>query len=523
MFNFVNLFSTKPDRMIQEFLNGYKYFAGYAFSKLPDIYKDSRLVNEIAAQFTTIIKECHYADMTEKTLQQLFYDSVPSNHDNLKDFDFKLLKDSCGSEENFISVLIAGAVHPNGWCRQNCLKLLADYPETLPYIIPRMNDWVTPVRETANKSALKAAENCSLNACAKGLVALSKFRYKGRYSHEWYNKLTELLKKRFSDLQGSNSLVSLIYHTDKSYAIDSPEKKILYRTLIENRLLSLENVRYLSQRENNPVCRIFILVKALSFYDFTDSELLEFTHSRQPLLRLKALRLLTERGVFPREDIERLLMDRCKAVREAAVYAFKKHSDTDLHEFYLNLFPKPEAVLAFAAMSSAEDEKYFLPLLNSERSKVKAAAISALCFINADAHTELFYSEVLKSEACVSKAAFQALRACEPVLSPERLYNDIISTDSLLLKRRLITLLCSQTSPLWERMPYLLRLYDVQTKHYSWQEKEWQSNIQLTIAKRSIYVRISPDTAAKIRLALKECPLPDKLVWEIEHDLKNLT
>ncbi|MBQ8827213.1 MAG: hypothetical protein IJ007_08970 [Oscillospiraceae bacterium] len=507
------------DREITEFLNGYRYYYRYTFDRIPDFYRKGFLMAEVSSKVSEMLDECHSPEGAERLMRYHFYSGVPyQNGDGAGSFDFALLKNECGPEQNYINILIAGSMHPNGRCRQNCVRLLGEYPETLPYIILRMNDWVSHVSQEANSAALKAAKQCNVITAAKALLSLSRFKFKGRYSRQAYDELTEILHSR------------IMKHCTRKYLSSLPqffsakEKKQLYSILIGNRLISQEEAVYLMEHDADKLSQTYILLKLIAAYDFTEEQLIEFTRHKTPLVRLDALRKLTDKGCFPREEIERLLMDRCTPVREAAAYACRRYCGTDLREFYLSRFPKPEAVLAFAAMSTAEDETHFLPLLDSDRPKVRAAAINALCYIKGEFYGEIFYSELLKNDGCASKAAFKALNSCGAQLSPKRLYDDILRTDSDVLSRRLTSLLCSPTSPVWERMPYLLRLYNSpENRYWDGNKRCWQSNITAAVAKRNIYTRISPDTAEAVRLAMKECHLPEKLVWELEKDLENLT
>lgn len=505
------------DREIKEFLNGYSDFLRYAYDSLPKVQHNRMLVTAIASQITKLINENSSPKETRSNLRKLFYNGIACRS-SLKNYDFSLLKDKCRSQEDYISILIAGTVHPDGYCRQKCTALLGDYPETLPYIIPQMNDWVPTVRETSDKAALSAGKKCTALTAAKSLTLLSQFRFKGRYCRTSVNELTAVLYERFSRHCTRKLLVTL------TYSLNVKDKKILYGILIRNKLVSSEEAFYIANCDNDKTVRDFILLKLIGSDYFSQPRLIEFTRHKTPLVRLDSLRRLTDSGCFPCSEIERLLMDRCSAVREAAAYACKRYAGTDLREFYLSRFPKPEAVLAFAAMGTADDEKHFMPLLDSDRPKVRAAAISALCFIKGEFYDELYYTELLKNDGCAAKAAFRALKACNAQLSPKRLYNDIVNAESELLVRRLISLLCSPASPIWERMPYLLRLYNLPEISCWNSETRCRWNIvRQTVENRNIFTRISPDTAAEIRLAMKETPLPEKLVWSLEKDLENLT
>ena len=140
-----NFFSSSLDSHIQDFyagdLRALAKFLCFSENISTQKLKASQVLNEalISSSFDDICKID--IQMRETTSMEW-------------NIDWKTLK-----IENFITkqmskdeqraVLIFSSFNPNGYIREQALKLLVFYEETLPYLVLRLNDWVYNVRQTA--------------------------------------------------------------------------------------------------------------------------------------------------------------------------------------------------------------------------------------------------------------------------------------------------------------------------------------------------------------------------------------
>lgn len=53
------------------------------------------------------------------------------------------------NDTEYLTVLKLGTFHGNGYYRQKCMEALASYEGTLSFIMLRLNDWVSSIRESA--------------------------------------------------------------------------------------------------------------------------------------------------------------------------------------------------------------------------------------------------------------------------------------------------------------------------------------------------------------------------------------
>ena len=59
------------------------------------------------------------------------------------------LADSIVNRQAWLNVMRLGTLHPNGYFRERCMRILEEDEESFGYIVLRLNGWVRQVRETA--------------------------------------------------------------------------------------------------------------------------------------------------------------------------------------------------------------------------------------------------------------------------------------------------------------------------------------------------------------------------------------
>lgn len=96
-----------------------------------------------------------------------------------KNIDIKEKKTWFGSEQEYVYALIVGSFHPNGYFREACSKELYNYPNTLGYMLLRVNDWVTPIRKSMFLLALRRLESCTVTELFLSLQHMEKLSRSG--------------------------------------------------------------------------------------------------------------------------------------------------------------------------------------------------------------------------------------------------------------------------------------------------------------------------------------------------------
>ena len=97
-----------------------------------------------------------------------------------KELDIREKKDWYRSDRDYFWVLALGSFHPKGYYRQVCLEEIAGYPNALPFLVLRLNDWVGQVRLAAARAVLTRLEICPLDELFMAMMALDKVKRSGR-------------------------------------------------------------------------------------------------------------------------------------------------------------------------------------------------------------------------------------------------------------------------------------------------------------------------------------------------------
>ncbi len=491
---------------LKKFAAGYNYFLYPAFNALCGGRHSRGLTAAAAARISSVIDK-----MAPDNAVSLLYDLRSGSYELPEKNYIAEVRAKCACERDYANFLLAGAFHRNVLRREECVRLLAEFPYMLPYVIISLNDTVRQVREASFEAIGLIAEKCSVLTAAEALVQLEYLRRKGRYDKKACESAQTLIctKLLMADGELMKAIASLPY---EKY------RRCIYSALFNGIHVSQETVQAALTHEKSKVLRDHIALKMLKAYDIPENELISFTHNPSPLVRLTAARKLYERnGLW--DGAKELLWDKSSAVREFMIFAFENDSSMDLAEYYRSLFPKPEAVRGFgsAAAYSSENEAALMPLTESENPKTAAAAIYALCGIGSDRYEDIYWHSLFSPFPAVIKAAYRALVSCGAEIMPEKVYTAITeNSTSPVLESRLISLLCTQNSASWERLVYLLKLYNTENE-----SKRIQIRRAAERMHKNVYISIAPHTAEKLRQTIAEENLPEELVWEIKQILKN--
>ena len=486
----------KRPECTQLFLQGYNDYFFSVFSEMDLL--DDNILKETGKKCRQLLS----GKNAKEVIDQLYEYRKYAGYHYGKVPELDRLKSCCGKDAAFI--LMAGMLHINGYIREKSTALAADYPELLPFIIHRFNDWVEQVRTAAESSlhtALPGADIVTVIAAYAEAESLSSCV---RLSRDAINCAKNEMGKRIS----AEAVITVIDRLRSSCS--EVQRRKLCIPLIRDGLLSAETVEYIISSEKGNLSDSAALLYVSSGKVSTD-KLREFTSAKLPKLRAKAVEQLYERnGLW--DGAEKLLSDRTKGIREQMRFYFSKSSGLDLRTFYLEHLPEPEAIMGLGESGNIQDEDRILSFVSAQSSKTCSAAVYALSLIAGKKYSGLFYDMIFDSRPQVSKAAFRAYTRSGGYTETEKVYNAIIShSDDRLTVRRLVNILCS--SGIWQAMPQLLRLYN-------WEDENIRRRVQYTVEGRSYYFTSSGKLAEKIKTAMNEAVLPENLVREIQRQLE---
>jgi len=206
------------------------------------------------------------------------------------------------------AVIVFASFNPNGFIREQAVRMMAEYSGTLPYIILRQNDWVIQVRQAAIKAFSERLQKLSAGEILCALPFVEKLRWSNRSSHEEYiksffDKLTcpERKEDLFQGLQSENVRT----------------RKICVQALLNLTCPDFEQVLWTLKREPDPFMRKIIYEKLC----LLGQDMIEYSHillhDRYPANRMLALQYLygvNKHGALPLA--KEMLLDKSAIVRE---------------------------------------------------------------------------------------------------------------------------------------------------------------------------------------------------------------
>jgi len=288
--------------------------------------------------------------------------------------------------------------------------------------------------------------------------------------------------------------------------------------LFSQKVLSSSLARLTMKTERNKFLKSYIMCKYIELYKPNINEIDLLLRDKNYLVRYTAAQYKYNRLNNLWDGAEELLLDKSRTIREYVVFLFRKHTEFDVVQFYKDQLDSEEciyAVLGLGECGSKHDIELIMPYLNSENTKLVSATLTAIRQLNGYESSGIYWEYLFHSCISISKTAYLMIQKSKSQYGASRVYNVLIKCKDLDIKRYLILILTNENS--WERLPYLLKLYQ-------YEDGQLQFYIHKAIAKRNPFARVSMELADFIKCTISEQQeiLPKELVWEIEHDLQNI-
>ena len=189
-----------------EHTNSYKYQAAFELNKI---------LNKLT--ITEIVKIDK--QMRQRTSMEW---SIDWNKQKINNFMTKQM-----SDELRRAVLAFASCNPNGHIREQAVKALANYKDTLPFILLRCNDWVSQVQEAAETAFQHKLENASEQEILFALPFMEKLYKSSRCNYSkilltmvaTFIKNESLIKKalRSPDARVRRNCIFILEHASLPY------------------------------------------------------------------------------------------------------------------------------------------------------------------------------------------------------------------------------------------------------------------------------------------------------------------
>lgn len=450
----------------------------------------------------------------------------------------KRVKHHFETEQDYYSALILGCFHPNGYFREQCIVELAEEPNSLPYLILRMNDWVSNVRQTANRLVSEHIGACGIGELLEAAQALSKVRRSVRREdgdvRRVERELQAQVKKALSALPlDERGLSPQLLQLIAGYGLEA--RRSSYEILFSAPLLGRNAAEALLRREKQGWCKCYIFSRIAEMYDLPDGWIDRYLTSRSSAIRRKALEYQYEKRKDAWPGLEGMLLDKSRGVREYAGFILTRHRNFALPDFYRTHLTDEEpvaAILGLGETGDEEDAELLLQFLKRPEERIAASALRVLGKFLGTTGGELFWSSLFDERTAVVKAAYQALTKNRILCGAERIYREFeqrtAENKDGYVRERLLRLLLREKS--WDRLPYLLRLYRLlpELAHREEEKQEFYRKMRDPvlgkIKSRALYVRITEEQNRLIEEELERSRgiLEEALIEEIYFDLKRV-
>ena len=379
--------------------------------------------------------------------------NVPAN--NLKWSLFNIRLKSRLTMQEYYHVLLVGTFHYSGYCREYCIRTLSSLTEynTMPYYLIALNDSVNSVQDIAYKSVIA---NLTTENIIDNLSAIYSLSRKGRIKSQNYLKLNSIIEEK---------LLSEVLPTNTILKLPENARKYVYLTYIKNNTFSLQDVLILLSRDRSR-SNIYLLNSLLNKGISPEVEDLLLT-SKDPRVRYKIMQYRYNRLNNIWQGIQSLLTDSSKTIREYARYIVQKHSSIDVREYYISLLENGKIdsniLCGLAEVSIAKDTETFLKYIDSESLSIRKSALYGISkSSNVNDHSKLMYSSLVDTSKGLSKLAYSIILAHGmDNIDYNRYYSKLISTNELVLKRRIAKLIVNSNDLNWIRMAYIFKLASV--------------------------------------------------------------
>jgi hypothetical protein len=428
------------------------------------------------------------------------------------------------TDDEKVSVLGLCTFHPNGYFREEALKVLSSFEtgREIPFFLIRCNDWVAEVRSTAKslfeeRITIDYAENI-----VKSLPIVFKLRNSNRVDHSvLFDKVVKLLSQQeavpFLHRATESKLNKIRYFSYKVMVYSNTFKR---NTLVD----------YL-KKETEPHSRLLLFNEIMNGISELEFNLYYSILKKDKYPKIRAEVLQKYYTLNPNQSIkelEKALFDKSGAIRWIARYLLKKQNITDFAPYYTKVIKHQcneslrGALLGIGEVGNKEHVEMVLPLLKSAQVGIVKAAIRAISLLDASNNRDVFIKMLSHEHNGISKEARKSLQGTfyhDEIDEIYRIYKEGNTPHS----RYNAAILLSSLSK-WESIQYIIEFYvnkedDSISRFGKLQLVKWIATFNRT------FNAPSKEQVASIRQALMECrnELSDEVRKHLEFLIKGFS
>lgn len=431
---------------------------------------------------------------------------------NWKNVDPEKIKRKIDDTDAFVWIMRLGTMHPNGFYREKCLRMLSSDTGSYLFFLLRLNDWVEEVRDVARDACRNICTDnmdLSYDELIRLLPVLNRVRNGKRKDEDLMQELDPLF---------ASALRAKLPSIDRAFIrkYDTRTRVVLYRLFTANGQLSKEDILSLLDIEKNLQIQRLLATSLIRHHDLSTEELDGLIAHKSSVVRVAAMDKKYEILKAPWDGIEEKLLSPSGPVRQTARFICRKHSYVDVRQYYIDHLDsdqRAESILGLAETGKKEDADLLTAYLEDEAPRVVKNTLYALGELDALRYIDVFERFLKDKDITVVKQAYVAMTVHKLKIGAENIYNMFQETDSHYLKARLSVLLGHEAY--WDRIPYALMMY-------SCEDEEILRHIDVTCAWDSR--NVSDERLGWISSILKDdsYKIPEKVKEYVEFNIRSV-
>lgn len=346
------------------------------------------------------------------------------------------------------AVVVFSSFNPNGYIREQAVRMMGDEDGMLAFILLRQNDWIAQVRQAATNAFEQRLQNLTDDELLVSLPFAEKLRWSSRASHH------EHIQKFFDELT-SNQHRSALEKGLQSKHIRT--RKLCTTALLTASHPDIDRALIQLKHEPDPFQRAVIFKKLHQMGQNMEEPAQILLHDKYSSNQMLAFRYLCDTGAtdIPYIAIE-LLLAANFTVRTTARRFIEIHMpDFDVRAFYKDNLKQATATALYGLGETghADDTKIMEPYLCDHHTSVVRAALVSLMRLDRKQYYNIVVDKLSDSRAGVIKAA-QRLILKYGVQNFDEIYEIFRNTPYEYTKIKCMAILFSASK--WDALIYMI-------------------------------------------------------------------
>ena len=317
------------------------------------------------------------------------------------------------------------SMHHSGYVRAAALRRLAESRDgsEVPYLLLRVNDWVSPVREAARATLWERLQPEYARHFVHNLPLVTRLTHCGRDDH---SQFVASVFDRLRDPVSRPALLEGLSSTDREV------RRTCFALAIEASDITLREFLGGLIRHDDSILRLRAAQMArsrLAVEDYLGLMPVMAADRFMPVRREALVGLVERCPDLSRPALMTSLLDSHVSIREVARHHLEKSGGFDARSFYrieiLSGRPDvlPQAIAGLSETGIREDAGLVVPWLTHLATKVRRAAVRALGRLDGDSHIDELLRALGDERSGVGRTAREALRGRLRLVAGGRLWD----------------------------------------------------------------------------------------------------